>query len=174
MNIIYYCYGSAHSSVIAAAIHLGKLPQDRTVQMREIVALPDFDRARNEDLGHLFFKGTDEKGHAVFTAAFGNEQEVMVRFLVSLARINGVNSNQFQFVPALSSINSIAKLGGALSRRYGLVGIGRRLAAWGIRQSYGRLIDLVEETKQKVDDQGEYLSKESIDCLSESAYDRTV
>jgi hypothetical protein len=29
MKIIYHCYGGTHSSVIAAAIHLGLLPEDR-------------------------------------------------------------------------------------------------------------------------------------------------
>ncbi|MGB3963216.1 MAG: DUF3189 family protein, partial [Tepidanaerobacteraceae bacterium] len=35
MKIFYCCYGSAHSSVVAASIHLGLLPSDRVPTSRE-------------------------------------------------------------------------------------------------------------------------------------------
>ncbi|MDQ0337756.1 hypothetical protein J2S00_000526 [Caldalkalibacillus uzonensis] len=150
MNIIYHCYGSAHSSIIAAAIHLGRLPSDRVPSKEEILALPDFDLARNDSLGHIFFKGRDEMGHAVYTAGMGSHHETVKRLLVEMIRLNGYNEESFKFVEALSTINNLAKLGGALSRRYGLVMIGRPLAAMGIRQSYQQLVELVHKTKEDV------------------------
>ena len=60
MHVIYYCYGSAHSSVISAAIHLGRLPSDRVPTQEEMMRLTDFDRTESWQIGTLFFKGHDE------------------------------------------------------------------------------------------------------------------
>lgn len=152
MHIIYYCYGSAHSSIIAAHLHLGNLPKDPPASVEEIMALPDFDRAQNDDLGHFFFKGRDEKRRAVYTAALGKRPDMMLNFLLNLARINGVDPKAFFFVNALSCLGYMAKMGGALSRRYGLVKLGRKLAAKGVLESYPRLVRLVEETKRQVEE----------------------
>lgn len=149
VNIIYYCYGSAHSSIVCAHLHLGHLPKE-PASMEEIMALPDFDRTQKDDLGHFFFKGKDERNHAVYTAALGSHPDMLVTFLLSLARIKGVDPQAFCFVDALSCLGYLGKMGGALSRRYGLVTMGRRLAAWGIRQSYPRFVRLVEQTKLEI------------------------
>jgi len=60
MHVIYYCYGSAHSSVISAAIHLGRLPSDRAPTQEEMMRLTDFDRTESGQIGTLVFKGHDE------------------------------------------------------------------------------------------------------------------
>ncbi|GGK18906.1 DUF3189 family protein [Caldalkalibacillus thermarum TA2.A1] len=153
MHIIYHCYGSAHSSIIAAAIHLGRLPSDRVPDKEEILALPDFDTTRDDSLGHIFFKGRDEKGHAIYTAGMGRHHQTVKRLLLEMIRLNNGPESSFKFVEALPSINKLAKLGGALSRRYGLVMIGRPLAAIGIMQSYQHLVELVHKTKEEVKNQ---------------------
>ena len=40
LRIIYYCYGSAHSSVVAAAIHLAKLPSRRLPSISRFAVFP--------------------------------------------------------------------------------------------------------------------------------------
>lgn len=150
MNIVYHCYGSAHSSVVAAAIHLGRLPTHRIPTPEEIIALADFDVARNDSLGHLFYKGKDEDGNNVFTIGMGKETELVKRSIQSLIRLSKKDERTFMFAEALPNINRVAKIGGALSRRYGIVGIGRRLAAKGICQSYEQLVEFVQETKKDI------------------------
>ena len=40
VKIIYSCYGGAHSSIIASAIHMGYLPTDRIPSVEEILSTP--------------------------------------------------------------------------------------------------------------------------------------
>jgi hypothetical protein len=150
MKVIYHCYGSAHSSIVAAAIHLGRLPFDRIPAEEEIKALEDFDKARNDSIGHLYFKGKDERGNEVYTLGMGPESSTVKRTLLFMIDQSHMDAKEFIFAEALPNINTLAKFGGALSRRYGLVKTGRYLAAKGICQSYDRLIQFVDQTKNDI------------------------
>ena len=44
MKIIYSCYGGTHSSPIAAAIHLGRLPDDRIPSPEELMKTDYYDK----------------------------------------------------------------------------------------------------------------------------------
>lgn len=147
MNIIYHCYGSAHSSVIAAAIHLGKLPDSRVPKVKEIMALPDFDRSNDRYLGSLFYKGKDEKGFHVYTLGLGGQAAAALQTVKSMLALTGAPPDSFHFAGALHCITFMTKVGGAMSRRYGLRGIGRPIAAWGITRSYPTLVALVKQVK---------------------------
>ncbi|OYD09730.1 DUF3189 family protein [Paludifilum halophilum] len=147
MHIIYQCYGSAHSSIIAAAIHLNRLPSNRAPTMEEILSLPDFDQARDDAMGILFYKGDDERGNSVYTIGLGRNWREGQRVIRSLWQLLGRNEEECRLVHALDRITLLTKVGGALSRRYGIPSLGRPLAAWGIRRSYPRLLTLVEQVK---------------------------
>jgi hypothetical protein len=150
VKIIYYCYGSAHSSVVAAAIHLGRLPSRRIPTVSEICGLPDFDRSTDQYLGMIHYKGKDEWGNRVYTVGLGSRSTEASRALRSMIRISGGDPGEFRFFNALQCLKFTAKVGGALSRRYGLRGLGRPLAAWGVRRSYPLLISLVERVHEEV------------------------
>lgn len=151
MKIIYHCYGSAHSSIIAAAIHLGHLPIDRTPEVDEIISLPDFDVSRNDSLGHLYYKGRDEHGNEVYTIGMGPEMTLVKQSILDMIELCGhEDRKEFLFAEALPHINRLAKTGGALSRRYGWVKIGRFMAAKGICQSYNGLTQFVKQTINKI------------------------
>jgi hypothetical protein len=150
MKVIYHCYGSAHSSIVAAAIHLGHLPSDHIPEEEQITALEDFDMARNDSLGHIFFKGKDEWDNEVYTLGMGPDSSLVKRTLIFMIDQSHMDAKEFIFAEALPNINALAKFGGVLSRRYGLVKVGRYLAAKGICQSYERLIHFVEQTKNDI------------------------
>ncbi|WP_025028867.1 DUF3189 family protein [Caldalkalibacillus mannanilyticus] len=150
MKVIYHCYGSAHSSVVAAALHLGKLPVERTPDYTEILRLEDFDVARDDSLGHLFYKGKDESGNEIYTIGMGAETSLVKRSLLSLIEQSKVSNEEFYFAPALPHLHRLSKIGGALSRRYGIEKIGRYLAAKGVCYCYPRMVQFVLETKAKV------------------------
>ncbi|WP_202080024.1 DUF3189 family protein [Caldalkalibacillus salinus] len=150
MNLIYYCYGSAHSSIVAAAIHLGHLPDDRVASVEDILSLPDFDISRNDSLGHLFFKGVDHDGHNVYTIGLGPERQLVQRSIASMIDHLSDEPDQFLFAQALPHINRMARIGGALSRRYGCVKIGRYVAAKGVHLDYKSLLSFVKDTKKKL------------------------
>ncbi|MGI6126443.1 MAG: DUF3189 family protein [Planifilum sp.] len=149
MRIFYYCYGSAHSSVVAAAIHLGKLPTRRVPTISEICSLPDFDRSSDQCLGMVYYKGKDEWGNPVYTVGLGSRPAVACRTLQSMIHLMG-NPEDFRFYNALDCLKMMGKVGGAISRRYGFPTLGRPLAAWGVKRSYSLLVALVERVKREV------------------------
>lgn len=149
MRIIYFCYGSAHSSICSAAIHLGRLPMDRVPTQQEVLSLSDYDQVESWQLGTLFYKGDDEWGHPVYTIGFGPEQAQAKQAVLSLLEQAGIDTSDLLLCYALPQINRWAKIGGALSRRYGLVSIGRPLSAFGIRSSYDRLVRFVHGVKEE-------------------------
>lgn len=148
MKIIYHCYGAAHSSVIAAAIHLGRLPQERRPRLREILQLADYDQTETWTIGTLFFKGKDHFGHAVYTLGLGGEKETGLRAIQQFLQLLSVSTDDLFFHEALVHINILAKIGGALSRRYGWVKVGRPLSAFGIWLQYGRLVRFVQHVQE--------------------------
>ncbi|TCP59389.1 uncharacterized protein DUF3189 [Tumebacillus sp. BK434] len=147
MHVIYHCYGSAHSSVVAAAIHLGRLPDDRVPEKGEVLQLGDYDQVETWQIGTLFFKGHDEWGNPVYALGLGKESRRSKRAVVTLLEHLQVDTSQLFFNEALPHINRFAKIGGALSRRYGMVGWGRPLSAFGIRTGYWRIVRFVEQVK---------------------------
>ncbi len=151
MNIVYCCYGSAHSSIIAAHIHLGNLPLDRIPSKDELLGLYDFDRTEGYFIGSLYYKGIDEWGNRVYTMGLGPEMDLVRESFLSMMEGNGGQRDDYRFFLALPHINRIAKIGGALSRRYGWVGIGRPLAVMGIRQSYPRMVQFVNNCKKQME-----------------------
>ncbi|MBO8170681.1 MAG: DUF3189 family protein [Bacillaceae bacterium] len=151
MNVIYYCYGSAHSSIIAAHIHLGHLPSDRVPSTTEILSLSDFDTGQEMFIGSLFFKGIDEKGRRIYTMGMGSEPDIVKETFLSMIEVAGGDRRQYLFFSALPHINHVAKFGGTLSRRYGIVWPGRQIAVWGIRQSYRELVQFVRHCREILD-----------------------
>ncbi len=150
MQIVYYCYGGTHSSIVSAAIHLGRLPADRVPTHQEILGLSDFDLSETWEIGTLFFKGHDEAGHSVYTLGLGGDQPIAKRALSSFLKEVGVDTSELLMFEALPHINRFAKVGGALSRRYGWVRLGRPLAALGVRRSYPMLLNFVHGVKEQV------------------------
>ena len=87
MKIIYCCYGSAHSSVIAAAIHLRKLPWDRLPTLAELVKQERFDRTENREIGTPFFMGRDGEGNEIYALGLGPDKVMIRRTIASLIKI---------------------------------------------------------------------------------------
>ncbi len=152
MYIIYHCFGSAHSSVIASAIHVGMLPTHRIPKTQEIVTLPYYDQTRREEIGSPFYVGRDELGIEVYILGMANNKEVLIKSLDSLLKIYHIKENQLILVDSLSQINTITRIGGFLSRRLGLIKIGRPLTIKGVQKAYYQFVHLVETVKDQVRD----------------------
>lgn len=148
MNIIYYCYGSSHSSIIAAHIHLRSLPKDRIPTEQELRKLWDFDTNDKTSIGTLYFKGIDSQQRRVYTMGMGKEMDLVRETFLSMIEISGGKREDYIFNAALPHINTLTKVGGALSRRYGWVFIGRKLAIMGIQRCYPELVQFVNQCIQ--------------------------
>lgn len=149
MRIVYHCYGGTHSSVVAAALHLGRLPAERLPTPEELLALDLFDRTEREEHGRLFFMGKDAAGHEVYVVGLENSVEMVRRFLHSLARIHDLDEEEMYFVNALQKVNFWMRVGGYLSRALGFTRVGRPLVIYGVRRAYPALVELVHETRRQ-------------------------
>ena len=67
MIFIYNDYGGTHTTSLAAAYHLKKLPTDRVLTKEEILDVDYFNKLTKADFGKLIFHGIDEDGHSVYT-----------------------------------------------------------------------------------------------------------
>lgn len=150
MKVFYYCYGSAHSSVVAAAIHLGYLPTDRIPKDKEFIELPHYDKTCSYEIGKPFYIGDDDGGNQIFIIGMGKERELIKRVIISFLRHNGVDIGQILMINTLRNVNIKTKLGGFLSRKLGLVSLGRPLTIKGIQEEYMNFVDMIAGVKLKL------------------------
>lgn len=148
MLIIYQCFGSTHSSIIASYIHLGKLPEDRVPGFSELVKLPHFDRLESSRIGRLNYIGTDSVQNHVFAmGSKGGGKEVRA-ILKELLPVLGINTGDISMVNCLDQVNLPARIGGFMSRQAGVVFVGRPLVALGIKMRYMPLVKKVQGVRQ--------------------------
>lgn len=151
MKVIYSCYGGAHSSPVAAAIHLGKLPEERVPDAEALLQLPRFDRVDSEKHGLAELMGVDPRGHEVYVLGRGPAGESVERALFSGLHLAGSDPSHFLLVDTLTCVNLPMRVGGYLSRRLRWIAVGRPIVLWGTRRAYFRLVQLVQQTKRRLE-----------------------
>lgn len=150
MVIIYNCYGGTHSSVLASAIHLKKLPVDRIPKKEEILALEYFNKLTYKDMGRLIFHGSDIEGNRIYTIGRGTSKALlpaMRNLAVTLCRDNGINE-KILFVNCSPTVHPLMTLGGFFSRGLRIDFIGVPLLTGGARLTYYNIIKLVERAME--------------------------
>ncbi|MDN5326716.1 MAG: hypothetical protein PWP41_1412 [Moorella sp. (in: firmicutes)] len=144
MKVIYHCFGGSHSSVTAAAIHLGLLPRDRLPAAAELMSLPYFDaRSRGEE-GEIKYMGTDIYGNKVYAAGKKNLGSRFEALLYDLAKVLGLPRQELLLLNTSPFVNRLMVLGGFTSRRLGLAIPGRPIVILGTRRAYFRLVEFVD------------------------------
>ncbi len=146
-KIIYHCYGGAHSSVVAAAIHLGQLRVDKVPASKELMALTLFDKQTKEGHGRLHFFGFDEYGDEVYSVGCRNVGYSVTKFLTKIKEILNAGDEMI-FIDTLHCVNLKMRIGGYISRRLGMVKIGRPIVLRGTREAYFELVKLVQQVKE--------------------------
>jgi len=147
LKVIYHCHGGAHSSVVAAHLHLGNIPMQGEVPPEAIMLLPEFDRATSEDWGSPKLVGVDGQGNQVYILGLGRKTAICIRAATSLC-LQLRKGGEVVFVETLSSIGALTRIGGFTSKVLGAEHLGRTLAARGIVKSLERLRQLVASTKK--------------------------
>lgn len=155
MKVIYHCYGGTHSSVTAAAIHLGILPEDRIPGQEVFMQLPLYDRQDTCQHGHVFFMGIDEYGHEVYLTARRSQPVILEKVFAGLVEAFGLLPSSYCLVNAMSQANWLMMLGGYLSRRWGLIRVGRPIVIMGTRFAYFKMVKLVKKIKDNLRANGE-------------------
>jgi len=148
MKIIYHCFGGSHSSVTAAAIHLGLLSTDRLPTAEELMKVPYFDKTPGEIYGVIRYMGQTQDGHQVYVLGKKNLGRRMNRIFIGLAELLGME-REIVVTNTMPYVNVLMMLGGYLSRRWGLTFPGRAILIWGTRLAFPALADLVRQTRLK-------------------------
>ncbi len=149
--IVYHDVGGAHSSCVAANIHVNNLSSNLTPTKEDLLRLPTFDKITKQDVGHLKFIGADEFGHKVYTLSVQYKPNIVIPAIRDIYReVNGSDSDLI-LVSSQPFVNTWMKIGGFTSRRLGIVSIGRPIVTYGTLKSYrGGLVDLVGKVKKKI------------------------
>lgn len=150
MKIIYHCFGGTHSSITAAAIHLGWLPGDKIPPARRFMELPYYDKRDGWDRGEIVFMGTDKKGHEIYAVGRGSAPAVLTNLIDDLASLMEIPADSYHLVNVMKQVNLPMKIGGFMSRRLRAVRLGRPLVVAGTRLAFPAIKRLVDKVKGEV------------------------
>lgn len=149
LRIIYNCFGGAHSSVTAAALHLGLIPEDRPATARELLNIPYYDAQVGKNHGRIRFMGFDSMGNEVYIVGKKNLGAAYEKIMRSLIMLSGESQEKYHFVNTMPYVNLWMVIGGYLSRRLGWRFPGRPIVIYGTRKAYPRFLHLVKLLKGK-------------------------
>jgi hypothetical protein len=149
MIYIYNCYGGTHSSSIASAVHLKKLPADRIPTKQEILDIDQFNKLTYKDMGRIIYRGTDDEGNKVYTLGRGTSKVLvpcLQNLILLLTRECGLQ-DRLVFSNMSPTVPPAMTMGGFFSRGLGIHFIGVPLLVIGAKQAYMNIVRLVDLTK---------------------------
>jgi hypothetical protein len=148
LKIVYHCYGGAHASPTAAAIHLGIIRDDRLPEWSDFKRIPYFDRITSNEHGKLIFIDRDESGHEIYILARRNAPKIVINLIREFSKLTGADPNEYYFVNCVQLYNPLMVTGGFSSRALGWVKFGRPLVTLGTIVSFPILVSKVRKTIQ--------------------------
>lgn len=151
MIFLYNCYGGTHSSSLASAIHLQKLPIDRVPSKEDIMNTQYFDRLTYKDMGRIIFRGTDKWGNKVYTLGRGTSKALLpaLENLLNILKLECNLKDEIVLINASPTVPPLMTIGGFLSRGLKLHFLGRPLLVLGAQQTYYNIINLVKSNLAK-------------------------
>ncbi len=117
MKIIYCCYGGSHSSVTAAAIHLGMLPITKKPTSRELLSVPYYEQQKGQEHGTLRFMGNDEYGNQVYIVGKHNLGHLFEDIIRQFATAFRISQGDFVIVDTIPYVNLAMMFGGFTSQK---------------------------------------------------------
>lgn len=149
MIIIYHCFGGSHSSVAAAALHLGLLDSQKIPTEEDLIRIPYYDKTTDADFGSIRYMGTDNDNNHIYVFGKRSFNNRYAAVLKGVARMLG-DQDDLVMVDCMKRVNLGMKIGGYTSRRLGLIAIGRPIVSWGTRMAFAHLVNLVEITRFRI------------------------
>lgn len=149
MIYIYDDYAGTHSTALAAAYHLKKLPTDRKLTKEEILNVDYFNKLTTSDMGKIIFHGVDEDGNSVYSIGRKSSQLVVpaLKNLILLLQDKYKCHEKVVLSNTSPTVPFTMTMGGFFSRRLKIDFIGVPLLILGAKQSCNDIIRLVEHTK---------------------------
>jgi len=147
LKFIYHCYGGTHSSVTAAAVHLGWLPWIDIPSPGVIQGIPHFDTQDSCNHGQITFMGRDENNNQVYIVGRRDKPQVLEGILSELSESFNIPRQDFRLINVMPAVNISMRIGGILSRRFKLVNLGRPLVTRGTLKALPNIQRLVANVK---------------------------
>ncbi len=150
MKFFYYCNRQLFPAMIAAYIHLQKLPKERIPTIREISKMSD-DRLISGDYGVPCFIG-ENKNSQIYVIRFDADISLALQTIENILSQRGINFSQWIFLGVLepkSIDNIIIRMGERLSQKRSTSPLGKYLAAIGIRKNYRKILEMVNLSKEQ-------------------------
>ncbi|MGE8203766.1 DUF3189 family protein [Heyndrickxia sp. NPDC080065] len=150
MIYIYNDYGGTHTTSLAAAFHLKKLPTDRPLTKEEILNVKYFNKLTSDDFGKLLYHGEDEDGNPVYTIGRKSQKLVIpaMKNLSTLFLKKFKEEEKIIFSNTSHTVPFPMSIGGFLSRGLKIDFLGVPLLVAGAKICTNDIIQLVEHTKQ--------------------------
>jgi hypothetical protein len=151
LKVVYHCYGGAHASPTAAAIHLGLLSKQKLPSPADFRKLPYFDCITGSRHGKLIKVGTDHLGNDVYILARRNSPQLVINLIQEFVKLNGGDPSQYLFVNCVQLFNPLMVTGGFSSRAMGWVNFGRPVVTFGTILSFPILVSIVTRTQNHLE-----------------------
>src|SRR4051794_38742898 len=150
MIFIYNDYGGTHTTSLAAAYHLKKLPTDRKLTKEEILNVDYFNKLTKSDFGKIIFHGIDEDGNSVYTIGRKRNKLVVpaLKNLSLLLHEKYHGQEKIIFSNTSPTVPFALSIGGLFSRGLKIDFIGVPFLILGAKQCCQDVLRLVEYTKQ--------------------------
>ncbi|KEK23432.1 DUF3189 family protein [Bacillus gaemokensis] len=150
MIFIYTDFGGTHTTSLAAAYHLNKLPTDRKLTKEEILNVEYFNKLKTSDMGKIIFRGRDEGGNPVYTVGHGTSKLVVpaMKNLSAILQQQYQNNEKIIFSNTSPTVPIPMTFGGLFSRRLHIDFIGVPLLVWGAKLCCDNIQRLVTYTKE--------------------------
>lgn len=150
MIFIYNDYGGTHTTSLAAAYHLKKLPTDRKLTKEEILKVDYFNKLTKSDFGKIIFHGIDEDGNSVYTIGRKRNKLVVpaLKNLSLLLQEKYHGQEKIIFSNTSPTVPFALSIGGLFSRGLKIDLIGVPFLIIGAKQCCHDVLKLVEYTKQ--------------------------
>lgn len=150
MIVVYHDVGGAHSTAVAANIHINNLPVNRVPSESELLNLPTFDKIEKDQIGRLIYIGKDEFNAEVYTLARKYKPDLVIPAISDMYSILHGNSKGIFIADTKPAVNLLMDIGGYTSRRLHLVSIGRPIVTKGTQKAYMDIVNIVKGVKDNM------------------------
>lgn len=150
MIVVYHDVGGAHSTAVAANIHINKLPMNKIPDKQELLKLPTFDKIEKNQIGRLIYIGEDEFKTKVYTLARKYKPNIVIPAIEDMYSIVHGDNNGLLIVDTKPTVNLLMDIGGFSSRKLHWVSFGRPIVTKGTQQAYMDIVKLVKDVKSNI------------------------
>lgn len=150
MMVIYHDVGGAHSSCVAANVHLNNLSRTKVPTKEDLQSLKTFDKIEKNDIGRLIYIGTDEFGIKVYTFGRKRTAKISIPAISDMYSIFNEDKSDLILADTSPTVNILMQIGGFSSRVLHLVSFGRPIVTTGTINTYPNIVKVVDDVKEQI------------------------